>query len=172
MPKSTSTSTYTFRAAINRDAIAIQNLVFSVLNSYGLRPDPEGTDTDLNDLEKSYFHSGGYFGVIENPEAQIVGCFGLYPIDRHMAEVRKMYLLPEARGQGLGKASLTRLLDFAQAQGFQRLHLETNQVLKEAIALYLKFGFLPLKGHVHSGRCDQAYYLDLKEKNRVEPQQQ
>ncbi|MGE3724625.1 MAG: GNAT family N-acetyltransferase [Candidatus Sericytochromatia bacterium] len=163
-------STYTFRAATNRDAVAIQKLVFSVLNSYGLTPDPEGTDTDLNNLEQAYFQSGGYFGVIENPETKIVGSFGLYPLDSQTAEVRKMYLLPEVRGQGLGKASLTRLLDCAQAKGFQRLHLETNRVLKEAIALYLKFGFLPLEGHVHSGRCDQAYYLDLnKEKNHVEP---
>lgn len=164
-------SNYTFRVATNRDAVAIQNLVFSVLNSYGLTPDPEGTDRDLNDLEKAYFQSGGYFGVIENPEAQIVGCFGLYPIDSEIAEVRKMYLLPEARGQGLGKESLAQLVNCAKQKGFQRLHLETNQVLKEAIALYLKFGFLPLQGHVHSGRCDQAYYLDLKEKNHVEPHQ-
>lgn len=48
-------STYTFRAATNRDAVAIQKLVFSVLNSYGLTPDPEGTDTDLNNLEQTYY---------------------------------------------------------------------------------------------------------------------
>lgn len=159
--------TYTFRPATNADASAIQALVFSVLQSYGLEPDPEGTDSDLNDLEKAYFHSGGYFGVVENPEARIVGCFGLYPIDAQSAEVRKMYLLPEARGLGLGKASLLRLVESAQAKGFERLQLETNQVLKEAIALYLKCGFLPLEGHTHSGRCDQAYYLNLKEKNHV-----
>ncbi len=160
-------STYTFRAATNRDTSAVQQLVFSVLNSYGLTPEPEGTDTDLNNLEQAYFQSGGYFGVIENPETEIVGCFGLYPVDAQTAEVRKMYLLPEARGQGLGKACLNRLLELAQQKGFQRLQLETNAVLKEAIALYHKFGFLPLQGHVHSGRCDQAYYLNLKEKNHV-----
>ena len=168
MPK----STYTFRPANNHDVSAIQTLVFSVLNSYGLSPDPTGTDQDLLDLEQAYFQVGGYFGVVENATSKIVGCFGLYPIDAQTAEVRKMYLLPEARGQGLGKACLTRLLAYAHQQGFQRLQLETNAVLKEAISLYLKFGFVPLTGHVHSGRCDQAYYLDLKEKQHVQTTQE
>jgi GNAT superfamily N-acetyltransferase len=147
---------FELRAATNADARAIKELVFTVLEEYGLQPDPDGTDADLNDIEGSYFYSGGCFDVLVDTSGAIVGSIGLYPIDSATCELRKMYLSREARGQGLGKRLLEHALARAKEIGFRRVTLETASALKEAIALYKRYGFQPYRSPHLSPRCDTA----------------
>lgn len=150
---------YQLLPANNQQTSAIQNVVFSVLREYGLEP---GTiDFCLEDIEANYFQKGGHFYVLVDKEETIVATGGLYAIDKDNAEIRKMYLLPEHRGQGLGKWILTALIDKAKELGFQRIELETASVLKEAIGLYKKFGFQTFCPPHITARCDQAYELRL-----------
>jgi len=72
-----------------------------------------------------------------------------------------MYLLPEARGHGLGGRMLRRAIAFARGRGFRRVELETASELKEAIALYAGAGFQPMRRAHLAARCDQAFALDL-----------
>lgn len=60
------------RQATNSDADAVKTLVFGVLNSYGLKPDPDATDQDLNDIEAYYLQNQGWFGVLDSGNS-IVG---------------------------------------------------------------------------------------------------
>lgn len=150
------------RPATNRDVPAIKNLVFSVLEEYGLRPDPGSTDLDLEDPEKTYHQQGGAFEVVvERAEGELVGTVGLLPLDEKRVELRKMYLAARVRGLGLGKLLLERSLRQARRLGFQEVWLETNSRLREAIRLYRKFGFRPIEVEHLAARCDQAYVLRL-----------
>jgi putative acetyltransferase len=149
------------REARNSDQEAIRELVYSVLAEYGLAPDPGGTDADLADLEGNYWKSGGVFHVVLSPEGSIVGCGGLFRLSSVAAELRKMYLLPAARGRGIGAGLLRRLLADARRLGYQRVVLETASVLTEAIELYRRAGFSPVSRDHLSSRCDQAWELFL-----------
>jgi putative acetyltransferase len=151
----------TFRAAANRDGEKIKQIVFGVLREYGLEPDCAGTDADLNDIEANYNERGGLFEVLETIQGEIVGTVGLYPITRETVELRKMYFAKEIRGLGLGKQTLQRMIERAAGLGFNRIYLETNTRLKEAIGLYRKFGFTET-GEKHAARCDQAFILKLE----------
>jgi putative acetyltransferase len=91
----------------------------------------------------------------------MIGCGGLYPLTDREAEIRKTYLLPEARGLGLGRGLLRDLLDCARQRGFTRIVLETAAVLQEAIALYRSVGSVPTTRDRLAARCDQAFALDL-----------
>ncbi len=150
-----------FRSATNRDSEKIKEIVFGVLHEYGLQHDSEGTDADLNDIEDCYIKRGGLFEVLETPEGEIVGTVGLYPMTEETVELRKMYFAKKARGLGLGKQTLQRMIERAVKLGFKRIYLETNSRLKEAIGLYQKFGFTETD-EKHAARCDQAFILDLK----------
>jgi ribosomal protein S18 acetylase RimI-like enzyme len=57
------------------------------------------------------------------------------------AEIKTLYVAPEARGRGLGSRILQRLLAEAQAQGFAEVRLETVSFMTDAIRLYRSFGF-------------------------------
>jgi putative acetyltransferase len=151
----------TVRDATNADETEIREIVYSVLAEYGLSHDPDVTDADLADLEGNYRKRGGAFHVVLSDEGSIIGCAGLFPLSSAEAEVRKMYLLPAARGKGLGRLLLERLIADAGRLGYRSLVLETASVLREAIALYRSFGFSPAFRDHLSSRCDQAWELSL-----------
>ena len=150
------------RTASNQDAWRITALVSGVLFEYGLHADPESTDADLKNIEESYIKPSGTFEVIEDRDGNLLGSFGLFPLDEDTCELRKMYFVREIRGIGLGRHVLERAADQARRLGFKRITLETAGVLKEAIRLYTRFGFVPVESDHLSARCDQAYVLDLR----------
>lgn len=77
-----------------------------------------------------------------------------------VAEMRRMYVLPNARSRGLGRALLERLLEEARAQGYASVILDTiPSRMPEAQALYRSIGFSdieryndnPAEGVAHMG---------------------
>ena len=149
------------RRATGADAAGAREVVFGVLAEYGLVPEPGGTDADLMDLDAHYFSRGGSFDVALDPEGRIAACCGLKPMADGAFELRKMYVRRDARGLGVGQRLLDRALALARARGCPRVELETASVLKEAIALYRKAGFVPRPGKIDTCRCDQAFVLEL-----------
>jgi N-acetylglutamate synthase-like GNAT family acetyltransferase len=150
------------RTAKNSDRKDIEDLVFGILESYGLALDRDGTDRDLADIESNYLARGGVFEIIENDAGKIVGTIGLYPLDETTIELRKMYFDASIRGRGLGKQMLQKMIKKAKDLGYLRIYLETASVLKQAVHIYESAGFTPVDVK-HTPRCDQAYILELSE---------
>jgi len=133
------------------------NLIGSVLAEYGLEQEPQGADRDVLEVEEFYQKKNGEFWVIER-NSKLVGTGAYYPISRgeNAVEIRKMYLLPEARGFGLGKFLLIELEKAIAQKGFNQIWIETASVLKEAVQLYERYGYQPSTG-VETLRCDKVY---------------
>lgn len=74
-------------------------------------------------------------------EAQLAGCGGIKIFDGDYAEVKRMFVRPEFRGKGLGKAMLAHLASYARSKDLDLLRLETGIYEVEAIGLYQRFGF-------------------------------
>ena len=68
-------------------------------------------------------------------------CGAYRRIDERSAEVKRMWADPARRGEGLGAAILTTIVDAAVAEGYAELRLETGEHLTAAVALYRRFGF-------------------------------
>jgi len=137
------------------DEMKVFGIVKAVLAGYGLDTNPEETDADLRDIQASYLSSGGAFRILEC-DGRIVGSCGLYPTTRQSCELRKMYLLPELKGRGLGKKMIDDTFAVAKDLGFLEITLETNSCLKEALGLYRKYGFTEFTPSHLSDRCDLA----------------
>ena len=83
-----------------------------------------------------------YFVAESN--GKILGGGGIYPTEglpEGTCELVKMYLLPEARGIGLGRTLIEKCLETAREKGFQQVYLETLDELHLALKIYAKFGF-------------------------------
>ena len=156
-------SEFSLRRASNKDCEAVRRIVSTVLQEYGMSLDCNGTDADLADLESSYFGPGGSFDVLVSKDGEIVGTVGLFSLGGGRCELRKMYLTSQYRGQGLGKKLLRFALAQARRLGFNRVELETANSLVAAIQLYKSFGFRPFLSDHMSARCDQAYFLEIKD---------
>ena len=71
-----------------------------------------------------------------------VGCGALKLHGDAPAEMKRMWVAPEARGLGLGRRLLSELEARARAAGAAVVHLETNRALTQAIELYRRSGFV------------------------------
>ncbi|MFM6189578.1 MAG: GNAT family N-acetyltransferase [Planktothrix sp.] len=144
-----------------QDRETATGLIASVLTEYGLGCEPCGADLDVYEVEKYYQQTGGEFWVVEQ-NTKLVGTAGFYPIQRGIkaVEIRKMYLLSEVRGKGLGKFLLLELERVIKEKGFKEIWIETASVLQEAVKLYEKYGYQPTTG-VETKRCDLVYKKEI-----------
>lgn len=69
-----------------------------------------------------------------------VGCGGVAVFD-DFAEVKRMYVRPQARGQGVADAIMAKLIDVARNAGLSVLRLETGIRSFPALAFYRRSGF-------------------------------
>jgi putative acetyltransferase len=157
----------TFRRATNRDCEVAQRVVDDALREYGLGVILDGGDIDLTNIEAYYDARGGHFELLEGARGEVLGVLAWRPGGDRVMELKKLYLVPAARGRGLGRRALTRVVDAARAAGARSIVLETAAALKEANQLYTKFGFVQARGAdagsfaTLSEQCDLAYRLDL-----------
>ena len=70
-----------------------------------------------------------------------VGCGAFKELDAKTAEIKRMFVKPEARGKGIASKILEALESWAKDLNYQASQLETSEKLKNAIALYHKFGY-------------------------------
>jgi putative acetyltransferase len=101
-------------------------------------PDPQDNFFSL-DAEEVAPEKGVF--LIARLEGRPIGCGAIRKIDAETAEVKRMYVTPEARGKRLGVRMLAALTDHARRLGVTRLVLETGEKQVEAVALYLREGF-------------------------------
>ncbi len=150
---------YSYLEAKNSHGEIANDIIFSVLNEYGLGGFTHHSDDSLNEIEKSF--AGGFFGLIQNEKGEVVGTFGLYKLSETNCEIRKMYLLPKARGNGLGKWMVKFLIEKAKELNYHKIELDTASVLLEAIELYKKMGFKEVQACNDSPRCDRAFEMSI-----------
>ena len=83
--------------------------------------------------------------LVARDEAGVaLGCGALRQLGDGTAEVKRMYVVPTARGRGTSKALLAELEAVAVARGWTTLRLETGPRQPEAIGLYERAGYRPI----------------------------
>jgi GNAT superfamily N-acetyltransferase len=82
--------------------------------------------------------------VARDAGGEAVGCGALRPLGDGVAEIKRMYVVPAARGQGLSKLVLAGLEAAARDRGWTTLRLETGPRQPEAVALYEGAGYRPI----------------------------
>jgi GNAT superfamily N-acetyltransferase len=83
--------------------------------------------------------------VIARDGGRAVGCGALRRLDETTAELKRMYVEPDLRGRGIAREILDHLEAAARAMGIRRLVLETGIYQAEAIGLYRRAGFNPVR---------------------------
>jgi GNAT superfamily N-acetyltransferase len=81
------------------------------------------------------------FHIVEQ-DGQPIAMGGLHRLRDGVAEMKRVYVRDAARGRGLGRTLVTRLISDARGFGYRRLLLDTMPTLETAIALYERLGFV------------------------------
>lgn len=100
---------------------------------------------DIEHIQSYYFENGGTFMVLADGE-KLIGTGSISRLDADTAELKRIFLLKEYRGRGLGRRLVETLLEFARTNGYGRVRLmvATPDLQPEAVGLYTCQGFCPL----------------------------
>jgi putative acetyltransferase len=79
--------------------------------------------------------------IVARIDGRAVGCGAVRLLDETTVEVKRMYVEPEERGNGVAKEILAHLEGAGQELGAQRSVLETGIYQDEAIGLYRRAGY-------------------------------
>lgn len=98
-------------------------------------------DKELASLPGDYSPPEGRLLLAEY-EGQLAGCVALHKLEDNICEMKRLYLRPQFRGKGLGRALADRIIAEARQIGYRRMRLDTVEpVMKDAVAMYRKCGF-------------------------------
>jgi putative acetyltransferase len=148
------------------DDAALAQLIGDVMAEYAAGGDAAREDAEVALMSQSYAGPRSVYFVVEDA-GEVVGGAGIAPLAGaafEVCELRKMYVLPAARGRGFGELLLRRCLRVARGFGYQICYLETLATMAAARHLYERAGFRPLAQRVGaSGNrgCDRWFALEL-----------
>ncbi|XP_005385604.1 PREDICTED: probable N-acetyltransferase CML1 isoform X1 [Chinchilla lanigera] len=102
--------------------------------------------TDLADITKSYLSASDSCFWVAESGGQVVGTVGALPVENPPPGKKQLQLFHlsvamEHRREGIAKALVRTVLQFARDQGYGEVVLDTSIVQQSAIALYLRMGF-------------------------------
>jgi putative acetyltransferase len=148
----------TYRRLEIKDSPVIAALIRAILEEFHIdRPGTAYTDPTTDDLFSLFSEPHSVYYVAQK-EGIIVGGCGIFPTDGlpgDCVELVKYYVLPEVRGQGIGKKLMQLCIEQARQFGYTRLYLETVPELGDAIRIYEKAGF----EHISDAMGNSGHYF-------------
>lgn len=109
---------------------------------YGTADDPEATDGT------QFEAPDGLFLIARPANGPAIACGGWRALTNTAAEIKRMYVAPPARGQGLGHLILSALERDTLGRGFSEIFLETGVRNTAALNLYTTSGYKPISAYV------------------------
>lgn len=132
------------RAIQKTDDAELGKLIKSVLTEFKAnKPGTAYFDESTDHLSTVFTNPKSAYWVVEKG-GRIIGGGGIFPtagLGDDTCELVKLYLYPEARGKGFGKALMDKCFEKAVEFGYQNIYLESMPELNQAVSMYEKMGF-------------------------------
>ena len=122
------------------DIAACGELFREYQRSIGIDLAYQDFETELATLPGKYAPPRGRLLLARQGEA-LAGCAALRPLNATDCEMKRLFVRPDARGTGLGRALAERLVAAAIEQGYARVRLDTLPTMGGAQSLYERLGF-------------------------------
>ncbi|WP_299757501.1 GNAT family N-acetyltransferase [uncultured Pontibacter sp.] len=100
--------------------------------------------------------------VVAYQKDESVGCGAIKAYDDTTAEVKRMFVLEQQRGQGIASLVLAELEQWASALGYTSCILETGTKQPEAIALYRKCGYTVIQNYGQYAGVENSVCMQKK----------
>jgi putative acetyltransferase len=119
---------------------------------------------ELQDLPGKYAPPAGrlflaYYNDIGKSE-RLAGCGALRLFSSNACEMKRLYVRPEFRGRGIGRALTLALIAAAREIGYRAMRLDTLPEMREAHKLYRALGFQEIAAYC-SNPVEGVRYLEL-----------
>jgi N-acetylglutamate synthase-like GNAT family acetyltransferase len=140
---------------------AARRLVREYAATLGVDLSFQNFEQELEDFPIEYAAPGGAF-ILAEDAGRYVACIGVRQFTDEVGEIKRLYVAPAARGRGLGRVLVERIVAEARQLGYHSLLLDTLPFMKEAQSLYLSMGFQPTTAYRFNPIAGSAFLrLDL-----------
>jgi ribosomal protein S18 acetylase RimI-like enzyme len=115
-----------------------------------------GIDLSFQDFDKELATLPGAYApprgavIIAWQEGAPCGCVALRRIDGRTCEMKRLYVRPGSRGEGVGAELVRRIIETARALGYAAMRLDTLPSMKSAVSLYRSFGFSEIPAYIYN----------------------
>lgn len=114
-------------------------------------------DWELRHPDQKYGQPGGRLYLVR-VDGRPAGCVAMKRLDAARCEMKRLYIRPAFRGQGLARRLVEMLLGDARQDGYKAMVLDTFPFLRQALRLYRTLGFYEIPSYTHSP-IDTTIYL-------------
>jgi putative acetyltransferase len=104
----------------------------------------QGFEQELRDLPGSYAPPPGAL-LLGMMGGKASGCVAMRRLDDGVCEMKRLFVLPQARGTGLGRQLCARIVQEGRRAGHHAMRLDTVESMNAAIRLYESMGFLRIE---------------------------
>jgi ribosomal protein S18 acetylase RimI-like enzyme len=153
---------FDFQNAESAHEIAqVRELFLEYSNSLGFSLCFQSFDQELASLPGDYAPPEGRL-ILISTNGQPVGCVALHKIDHDSCEMKRLYVRPQFRGQGLGRALARTIIAAARQIGYKKLRLDTVEpMMQAAVAMYRQLGFREIQPY-RPNPIAGALYMELQ----------
>lgn len=139
----------------------IANLFLAYAQSLPINLDYQDFEAELADLPGKYAPPEGELLLARATDGEILGCVGLRAFTDDACEMKRLYVLPQARGMGVGEALVSAIITCATEAGYRRMLLDTLPEMKGAIRLYEKADFVPITAYYDTPISETLFFQCL-----------
>jgi ribosomal protein S18 acetylase RimI-like enzyme len=121
----------------------------------------QGFEEELAGLPGKYAQPAGALLIARTADGRAVGCVALRPIvGEGVCEMKRLYVVPDVRGTGLGRALVCAVIETARAMGYREMRLDTLPSMAAAQAMYARAGFREIEPYYRTP-IDGTVFLGL-----------
>ena len=152
---------FDFRQAESQEQVAaIRELFLEYAQSLGFSLCFQSFDKELAGLPGDYAPPDGRLLLVSHAGVP-AGCVALHKLEPRICEMKRLYVRPQFRGKGLGRALAELVIADARQIGYQRLRLDTVEpVMQAAVAMYRQLGFREIAPY-RENPIEGALYMEL-----------
>jgi GNAT superfamily N-acetyltransferase len=103
---------------------------------------------DLLDIQSNYFDLGDKFWLAISEDNRVIGMIGEHRISESEVFLKRLFIKPDYKRKGIGKAMLATVEEYAQLQGIHQIHTRFPDHYVEAAKFY------PMQGFVETSRSE------------------
>ena len=120
----------------------------------------QGFEEELRNRERVYGPPGGRLLLLRQGK-QIAGCIALRDLGNGICEMKRLFLRPGFRGNGLGRKCAEQIIRTAREMGYVAMRLDTLPIMRAAIDLYRSMGFYEI-GDYADNPVEGALCMELE----------
>ena len=129
------------------DLEATKALFNAYAASLGINLSYQNFVAEMAAMPGKYAPPDGELLLARDGNGAAIGCVGLRPLEDGVCEMKRLYVAPEGRGLGVGRALAEDIIKTARRIGYREMRLDTLPSLTAAIALYKDMGFVAIPAY-------------------------